>query len=165
MALTLPVCSGFQVFVAIIVPVRQVGFLKPFPSVLALFWRPIRIFINQVLEFIYCNTIWQKLQAISQMGVLIFIGVFLKEELHPWPCEKFHAHRMDFCGFTCWEYIFRYSDMAAGICLECMTGFVCQHIYITRGAIKVRKNKWCFIVTDKCAVTTSFFSFFRFKIQ
>ncbi|MNN71168.1 hypothetical protein D3C81_1870810 [compost metagenome] len=65
------------------------------------------------------------------MGEAVFVRILFKEQVHPRPGKKLHAHRVDFSGFVGREGIFRHKQAAAGIHLERVAYFMGQYIDIS----------------------------------
>ncbi len=143
-----------------VVSCRQIRFFDVAPDTLPLSRRHIRVLVDSVLKFIDRNAVRQKQKRVAQMGEPVFVGVFAEKELHPRPCEKLHAHRVDFTRLKRRPVVFRNVVMAALIHLERMPSFMGEHINVAGRPGKVRENKRRLIVIDIGAIAAARLSFF-----
>ncbi len=97
----------------------------------------IRIFVNEMLKFIDGDAIGQEVNGADEVGVEVFILIFVEEPLHPRPSEKFHAHRMDFSFFHRRVAVLGQLDVARTVALEGVSYFVGQDVDVARSAVEV----------------------------
>ncbi|MNW61452.1 hypothetical protein D3C74_395090 [compost metagenome] len=118
-----------------------------------------------MLEFIHSYTIRNEQQTGRQVIKLVFVRIFLEEQLHPRPCEELHTHGMNLSRFICRPVVFRHCKITALIHLKSMTCFMCQYIDITGCTIEVGEDKWHFVIVQERTISAALFTFFADQIH
>ena len=118
-----------------------------------------------MLKLINGNTIRNEGNGSFKVNNFELLSVFFKEELHPWPCKVFHAHRVNLTSFESRMRIFRYREISAGISLESMSGFMSKYTNVIGCSVHICKNKWHFIIRKESTISSSSFSFFVIKVH
>ena len=118
-----------------------------------------------MLKLIYQTTIRNKVKGRLQLKYTEFFSVISKKQLRPRARQQFHGHRMYFRCFHCGACIFTNLHIAGLICRKCMTRFMCQHIHIARGTVKIRENERRLIIRQFRTITAACFILFTLQIE
>ena len=84
MALALPESTRLEVGKTLVIPMGEIPRFHLLPHLGSIGGRSTWIVIYQMLELIDADTIWNEKQRAFQMILYEAIGIFFKEEMHPW---------------------------------------------------------------------------------